>query len=240
MDKVHVAFALDRKYIQHLSVALYSLLTNNRNLNFNVYLISDGIGKQELKRIEFICDKFKHKLVNTNVKGNIFDNLITNYHFTKAIYYKLLIPEYIDSEKVLFIDSDTVVNNSVSDLYSIDIGNAFLAAIENPGFYRHNQLCMDSNSKYFNSGIMFINSIKWREEKLYERVLEFIKIHSDNIRFPEQDGLNAVINGNWIPLPPKFNLQTSMLEKECSCFSKLELDEKTILTLPFSLSLSPT
>ena len=214
-----------------MCVALVSLLKNNKEHFFKIYIINGGIPSRSYKNIEAVVEDFQCELVNITVDDGIFEKLIINHHFTKANYYRLLIPKFIQAEKVLYLDADIVVNGSIENLYKEDLEDLngdYIGAVENPGFYRHSELKMDSNSSYFNSGMMLINLKKWKEDSLANKVIDFVDKNPAVIEFVDQCGLNAVIDGCWKKLPLKYNQQSVIFEKdfdEFNCFLPDELIE---------------
>jgi lipopolysaccharide biosynthesis glycosyltransferase len=227
--KYNIVFATDQNYIQHLAVALVSLLENNEELYFNIYIINGGIDKDKLNKLEQITYGYNCKLINIEINDSIFEKLVKNHHFTKANYYRLLIAEFIKEEKVLYLDADIVVNASIEYLYNENIDNFYIGAVDNPGFDRHDELNMTKTAKYFNSGVMLINVKKWKETNLLNNVISFVTEHSSAIKFVDQCGLNSVINGNWKQLELKFNQQAVIFDKNINyvfdSFSKNELNE---------------
>jgi lipopolysaccharide biosynthesis glycosyltransferase len=148
-------------------------------------------------------------LAQIKVLEEDFVNLVVSNHFTKANYYRLFIPEKIAGDKALYLDADVVVLGPVRELYETALSGHFVAAVEeSTGFSRHEELKMDRASRYFNSGVLLINMDKWREHGLKDKVVSFVKENPAAIRYVDQCGLNAVVNGEWLPLHPKFNLQT--------------------------------
>ena len=92
------------------------------------------------------------------------------------------------------------MTESLDGLLEVDLGEHFLAAVEDPGFNRHKKLGMKLNSKYFNSGVMLINLRKWREVDVRSAVIDFVKARANLIEFVDQCGLNGVVDGNWLEL----------------------------------------
>ncbi len=227
MTKFNVVFATDEGYVEHLSVALISLLANNKDGDFIIYIINEGIGENNFKKLESVTTKFNCHLVNLTIDDTLFSNLVINHHFTKANYYRLLIPNLLDVDKVLYMDADIVVNGPIDELYEEDIDEYLIAAVENPGFNSHADLKMKEHSRYFNSGIMLMNLKRWRDFNVTEKVIDFVDKNPSVIKFVDQCGLNAVVDGNWKPLHLKFNQQAVIYEKnfaeECFCFSDAEL-----------------
>jgi lipopolysaccharide biosynthesis glycosyltransferase len=229
-ERVNIVFASDRNYIQHLAAALVSLLFNNRDVPFTIYIISSGMTPKDRRRIDEITKGYSCEIRHLTVSDDLFARLATEHPmYPKGIYYRLLIPSLIDESRVLYLDSDIIVNGSIRELYNQEFGDAYVCAIEDPGFDRHRQLKMDATARYFNSGMMLINLAKWKSTGLQKKVIDFIENNPDAIWFPDQCGLNSVINGQWKSVPLKFNQQSSIFSEgfdaKFDCFSKDELRE---------------
>jgi lipopolysaccharide biosynthesis glycosyltransferase len=212
MESYNIVFATDENYIQHLGVSIKSLLYNNVDLSFKIYIINNKLSNKSFEKIRKITSIYNCELVNAKISDDVFSNLLINNHFTKAMYYRLLIPNYVSETKVLYLDADIIVNNSIKTLYNKNIESCYVAAVENPGFTRHKDLSMKNNSAYFNSGVLLINVSFWKENELQKHVVNFIDTNSTSILYPDQDGLNACIDGNWKILSPKYNQQSVLFE----------------------------
>lgn len=229
-DIINIVFATDKNYIQHLCAALVSLLENNKNLSFDIYIISSGMSKKSYRNIQEITDKYNCRIKHIIISDELFVTLaVTHPYYPKGTYYRLLIPELIDTKKILYLDSDIIVNGSIKELYEQDLEDYYVCAIEDPGFDRHDQLKMNKNSKYFNSGMMLINLALWKKSGLQKKVIDFIEKNPQSIWFPDQCGLNSVIDGKWKKVPLKYNQQSSIFtpsfEEKFDCFNKSELEE---------------
>jgi lipopolysaccharide biosynthesis glycosyltransferase len=229
-NTINIVFATDRNYIQHLGAALKSLLVNNEDLSLKVYIISSGMSKKDLRNINEIIKGHKCAVHHITVSDELFVRLATAHPFyPKGTYYRLLIPDLIDEEKILYLDSDIIVNGSIKELYDQDPGDYYACAIEDAGFDRHDKLNMDKSSAYFNSGMILINLRKWKETGLQKKVIDFIENNPDKIWFPDQCGLNSIINGRWKKIHLKYNQPSSIFcddfENRFDCFSRSELVE---------------
>nr|MBA2761518.1 glycosyltransferase family 8 protein [Segetibacter sp.] len=128
--------------------------------------------------------------------------------FTIATYYRLyfhaLIPEGID--KLLYIDTDTIVIGDLKELYNIDIGNAPIAAVADPVPELRSDLGLYKEGQYFNAGVLLIDIKNWREQKVTENALQFILDHPEKIQYVDQDALNATLIDKWFRIDKKYNL----------------------------------
>src|SRR6266568_844471 len=206
--RAHVVFASDKIFVEHLAVALCSLFKCNPNVSFNVYVFNADIDGASWRRLSEIADRFGHSLIDIKILDRDIEGLFTSQSYTRAIYYRLFIPEKLDFDKVLYLDSDIVVNGSIEDLYNTNIDGFYMAAVADAVPNPHKDLGMSEGSKYFNSGVILFNLPKWREGRVKEKVIELIRNKPWAIQFPDQCGINAIVNGRWKELHPKYNAQS--------------------------------
>ena len=147
------------------------------------------------------------------------EGLVTTWHLTLATYYRLFIPEKLPFDKALYLDVDIVVNGSIAQLYSTDLGDSFLAAVRAPNFDRHEQLEMSKEANYFSAGVMLINLDQWRKERLKESVIAMVKRKPEAMVFSDQCGINSIVNGRWTEVDPKFNLMHTYADEDISGYT---------------------
>ncbi len=245
MKSYNIVFTTDNQYIKHLSVAMISLIENNKNIELNIFILYNDIDLINLKKIESVAEKYKCNVTFIEINDTLFDDLVIGSHFSKANYYRLLIPDVVFESKVLYLDVDVIVNGSIESLFDFEIDNFYVGAVENPSTTRQKELGMSLDSKYFNSGVLLINMDYWRSNNLKNRVVEFTKSNSEKILLVDQDGLNSIIDGNWKNIPLKYNQQSCIFEKDFdlknNCFSTLELKEarETPIIIHYTGSLKP-
>ena len=99
------------------------------------------------------------------------------------MYYRLFAAHYLPQQldRILYLDPDLVVLNSLRKLYEIDFGdNLFAAAshIESHAFRDLNRLRLNlpEQTSYINSGVMMMNLKLLRNESTQE-VIDYINEH---------------------------------------------------------------
>jgi lipopolysaccharide biosynthesis glycosyltransferase len=116
-----------------------------------------------------------------------------------------------------------VIVDDIYNLWKLNITDYFLAAVREGQFNRYDQLKIPHGSDYFNSGVMLINLIKWREYNISQIAKQFLSEHSENLKYHDQEGFNAALyKYPWIKLPPKWNQLSSMFRWS---FSEMRFDE---------------
>lgn len=206
--RYEIVFAINAEYLPHLSTALLSLLTNNSNERLSVSIINSDIQAQDFSKIEKMTCNFDCALHDVKVPVETFEGLPIGHHLEKSTYYRLLIPKLINADRVLYLDADLIVLNSIAKLLRCELGSRPVAAVENPGFGdRKFALGMSKTAAYLNAGVMVMNLKYWRELEVSQKIIDFIANNPEVIEFADQCGINAVLNGNWLALPPEYNVQ---------------------------------
>jgi lipopolysaccharide biosynthesis glycosyltransferase len=120
-------------------------------------------------------------------------------------------------EKLIYLDCDLIVKDDISQLWDIPLFDYTIAAVSDiGGLFRLEDLNMPSTSAYFNSGVMMINLASWRKGGVTKAVLNYLIQNREKIHYHDQDGLNAILYNHWLSLPPNWNMQSNMLERNKS------------------------
>ena len=221
---IPIFFASDDNYVPFLAVTLQSLEQNaNTNYQYNIKIMNaDNISVENKFKLlaEFEKDGFDIEFVDvTPFVEKISSKLHTRDYYSKSTYYRLLIPNmYPQYDKALYLDCDIAVNNSISELFNIDIGDNYVGAIPDQSVlymcdefkdYVENRIGVDSFKHYFNAGILVMNLKKLREINFEDIFIELLT----SVKFDvaqDQDYLNVICKGhvhfidetwNSMPLP---------------------------------------
>ena len=212
MDKtLNVFFAVSKTYAQHFTVALTSLLENNKALNFEIFLIID---KSEISYfnipVQFIqsCYGIGISIIDT---GNVdFSNFKTTPDFPKHTYFRLFLADFAPKsvDVALFLDADVIVTGSIAELADIDMNNEYIAAVSETSV-KDNVIRLknigSTADSYFNAGVILVNIKRWRDEKLSDKFMVIAEQQGDLLEWVDQDILNIYFANRWLPLDKKFN-----------------------------------
>jgi len=215
METIIVVLATDDGYSQHAGVMLCSLFENNLSRNpFEVYLMDGGISDENKRRLHNVAERYNARLELLEIDREIYKDFKLSHHITQAAYYRISIPDILDSSvrKAIYLDCDLIVRDDIAKLWRLDLSGFLLGAIEDPGFSRFQALGIPNNARYFNSGVMLIDLAKWRSAKISSQVLDFIVQNPEKVVLWDQDALNAVLYDKWLPMHLKWNVQTDMYE----------------------------
>ena len=120
---LNICMALDDNVIYQTLTSMTSALENNNNVkNVLVYnlLLSHDFNKDNIQIFESLKRNYP-VIINYYIIPNIFGSFKKWKQKTYCHYYKLLIPilfPYL--EKILYLDSDTLIFNDLSELFNVD------------------------------------------------------------------------------------------------------------------------
>lgn len=114
-----------------------------------------------------------------------------------------------DLERVLYLDCDVIINQSLNELWNIDLRGCTIGALRDAfsSHYRKN-IELEPNDIMFNSGVMLVDLKKWKENNIENKVLDFIKRKNGRIQQGDQGALNAVLSKSTYCFEPRFNSVT--------------------------------
>ncbi|MBW4692134.1 MAG: glycosyltransferase family 8 protein [Lyngbya sp. HA4199-MV5] len=148
----------------------------------------------------------------------VLQGLPLSRHYTLAAYYRLLIPEALPANfnKAIYLDCDIIVQGNLAALWQLEVGDHYVLAVQDDyqplvssrggcGLRNYQELGLDPEQPYFNSGLLVMNLKKWREDAIGRKVLEFSRQNWAYIQNADQDGLNAVFRGRWGKLSEQWN-----------------------------------
>ncbi len=213
-SRFNVCFATDNNYAQHCGVAVTSLLKNTKcPQNFDILILNDGSlsrkNRQKFKRLE-------QNFPGTNIFLLTIDNsvfkdfpIMENTHFTEAVYYRFIIPKVLNKiDKIVYLDSDLVVNSDLVELFNVDIGENYIGAVQDIiGYENQERLNLNSERYYCNSGVLIMNLKAMRNDNISERLINWTNENKELIMWPDQDVINVVLEDKIYYLDLSWNLQ---------------------------------
>ena len=209
-DYIPVCFCSSNEYAPILSVALQSLIINRDEKQcYDIVIINRDISENNKALLHGMIDGLNNIYIRfLNIKKWV-ENLTfyTWAHFTAFTYYRLIIPTLFKNyEKVIYLDSDVVVNHDISELYKSEINKEYIAAVIDthvtgrfsqlspkyePSYYTEVLGCLEG--EYFQAGVMLINISEINE--CYGD-MELVKKASEaKYRWLDQDFLNIEFHG---------------------------------------------
>lgn len=207
MFRYNVLVTLDRNYLKVLRTMLYSLSQSDSTGIFTVYVAHNSLTEDDFAALQAVLPRTE--LIDVPLSEEMFQDAPISDRYPKEMYYRLFAAQYLPQEldRILYLDPDLVVINSLRSLYEIDFGdNLFAAAshIESRTFKNFNRrrLHLSEQARYINSGVMMMNLSLLRTQQDPQQIYQFIEEHKNTLLLPDQDVVNALYADRTIFLDP--------------------------------------
>ena len=187
-NMIHVTLSLnnDKNYRYIILVTMYSILYNcNKGKSFIIFhiLCTPDFDEKSIPIFKSLLNKFPH---NTEIilynMGNNFSNR-KNAVYSEAAYYRILTPIFIDSDRVIHLDGDTLVFNDLNEMYNLDFNDNYIL-----GVYDYISNGIDylgiKSEIYINTGAILLNLKKMREDN---KIFELLNLTNSNIKLNKVD-----------------------------------------------------
>lgn len=213
-----IVFSIDNNYAMPCGVTITSVLENNRDIPVTFHII--GMGLSEEAKATFLQLPSAYKDVSVKfyeIKKEFLESynlsLYGSTQWSLVIYSRLFLTEILpaDVNKILYLDSDVIICDSLSELWNTNMDNYSIAGITDLNVSKDaslfsRRLGYDKKYKYINSGILLINIDYWRKHDMKAVFFDFLKEKYENIIYPDQDILNGTLYDTKLLLPLKYNL----------------------------------
>lgn len=207
----NVAYFINKNYYPLALVSIKSLIESNNDIN--IYLVHNNLTPPHLQFIIELVKKSDSKL--TIIKFNDYDKNLKarKGHLPTEAFMVLYAPIIFDSlEKILILDADTIILESLANLFEMNFEEPFAAALSSAmynsnRFNIYNRLSLKNNSQLINSGVMYLNIPKIKTTRVFEKALQYASENAGIIKSADEDALNATHNNIVYIIPQEYNYQ---------------------------------
>lgn len=227
---IRVCMSFDDNYLAPGLTTIVSLLTHT-NSKVHFYILCDIKLSNESRNIIVSNMKNKGIVEFIDIDSSLLQGLPLNREYISInTYYRLLIHKLIDSDKVIYIDSDVIVSDDILYLWDFDISGAYIGGVlDEGGIMQSRRLSLGADSNYINAGVLVFNikEIKQHFDDPLKRYLETYYLNRKLITLQDQDILNLAFKDKIKILPLKWNVNGRIFEANELDFkySKLEIKE---------------
>lgn len=203
-DKIiPVVYSVNNNYAPYLYVSLQSLIDNiDMQHEYRIYILYTDLEKRHRKHFKQLKD---HNIqiecvdVSKNMRGIVIED---NNYLTVETCYRLLLPEIFQKyERILYIDTDTLIMADIAELFESKLNGKAVGAIhEAVSIYLKKYYQSLGVGEAFNAGVLVIDMELFRKMNIGSRCLALLmedcKKEKRNLQYMDQDALNIVLKGN--------------------------------------------
>jgi lipopolysaccharide biosynthesis glycosyltransferase len=216
MSSLRVACAVEGAYDAHSAALLHSVAEHSQGLDVHVhYLHGPGFPQSSADAIARMLDDLGVEVSFVEVGPELTAGLPVVAEFTVAMWFRIFLPDLLpDADRVLYLDVDTIVTDSLAPLVELDLDGHYLGAVTNVfqqnHMHRPRDLGLAGPEVYFNSGVLLMNLEEMRRDRSAAALRDYAIENGDRIEWPDQDALNVVLGGKRLPLEPRWNVMNSL------------------------------
>lgn len=238
MQKINICLSTDDNYIQHTATVVASILSNaKRKDKYHFYILSTQLSdenKQKFDKLKRIKDcQIDYPMVDINLISK-FKKVDTHTHLNLSVYNRLFIPDlFPNTDKMIYLDSDIVAIRDIAELNTLDLGDAYFAAVLDPFHIQHSQTLGYKDAPYINSGVMVINCKELRKNNYLERLLNAIDKIKDKAKAGDQDFINYCFHNHIKTISAQYNVFLPFNYKRYNMPEPTDADYKLSKKVPF-------
>ena len=122
---MNIVYSSSDSYAEICGISLLSCLDNNRQEDeINVFIVDNNISIDNKKKLTEVCDKYCRKLVFISYidLNAITHTKVYTGRWNIGTFFRLFLGSLLpkEVERAIYIDCDTIVRNSLHDVYNID------------------------------------------------------------------------------------------------------------------------
>lgn len=211
-----IVYSSSDAYSECTGVSLYSLYLNNIDIEeLNVNILSTDISEKNKEALTEVASSFNRRLNIIDAKQDFIDEanrlhlqLLRGAYNT---YSRVVLNRWFSHlDKIMVIDSDTMVTGSIKGAWELDINESYLAAVPeiamyNPYSTQEDPELIKSLDMYYNMGICVVNLKKWREDNIDNLIVTSIERNKPVFKIADQSIINKYCAGKIARLPLMYN-----------------------------------
>lgn len=183
MKRLAIALVGNYGYLNQILTTVKSVLWHHQAVD--IYILNPDIPQEVFAQLNQRLATSNHCIHNVKVDMNELAGTASSFErILNVVYAEFMIPELVDEQRVLYLDSDVIVDGDLTPLFKmLEPTDMLLAAKER----------ISDIEQQFNSGVMLMNADRWRQEKLGQQLLTYARDHREELRNGDQTVVNAVL-----------------------------------------------
>ncbi len=212
---INICLSSDNNYSQYAGVVISSVLLNAKNNDFiKFYILDGGIDDKNKEKILSLKDLKQCEINFIKIDESLFETyktIGTHSYISLSTYYRLKLASMLpDVDKILYLDCDIIVTDSLSELFNTDIKDYYAAGVIDTAMKSSGWVPkLEKGNKYFNAGVLLFNLDLIREDNIENKFEQYTKNEIENIRVGDQQIINVVCQGKIKEVNSQWNVQSS-------------------------------
>lgn len=221
---LNIVYSCDEAYVEHTGISMLSLFENNMDFeHITVNFIHKDVSETSLSLLKELAEEYDRELLIVPIQEiNSRLKIRTTGRHIETVYVKLFLGQLTGLEKVLYIDSDTIINSSLRGLWELDISNVLVAGVDTTSVDSKSLLGLLKSDKFINDGVVLLNLSLFRQLNIEDEFVSAIAKYDGDPPVLSEGIINAVCKGRILSLHPKYNLMSGLIGYKFDRFSQMD------------------
>jgi len=214
-DRLNILYQFDNNYAPYAGISMLSLFENNKEIEeLNVYCAAMEVEGRHIALLNEMASEYSRSITYLDVEHAMKEMQrihVREWNGSLATWLKIFVVGGLigKMDRILYIDSDTLVEGSLDGLCGFDFGGMAVACtVDSIGFEHLRRLQIKGSRYYYNAGVIFFNLLYFEENRQgYEGMLRHLRKNVGRYLVNEQDLLNDYFRKNIKKIGPEYNFQ---------------------------------
>ena len=228
METLRVVFCFDENLVTQVQAAAASLLdSRSPGEHFEIHCVCTKAAENVQEPLEQVIKRRdSDSTLVMHCTKNPYEDAYEVRGISSGAYLRLLLHLLLSGvEKVLYLDVDILVRESLSPIWHMGLERNLLAAVKGPVNLQEKwewnssrsywKLLDGARGGYINSGVLLMNLEEIRRRQLDE---QWERRAEQKLYYQDQDILNITCQGAIAYLPPKYNRLAYLEDKDFGQF----------------------
>lgn len=221
--------ATDRHYLPHAGATIASILSNAAaDDRLVLHVLNSDLTPSDQKQMAQVVKPHlsRCELAFVRMDAARFRDLPIPSYVTMATYFRLTLQEIFPTlDRLIYLDVDLLVLESLRGMWEIPLGNNLLGAVEDSDRLAkvYAQIGLAPGVR-FNAGVLLVNLSAMRKQAMWDQYMSALKMFEDKCVPDDQMLLNHVCAQQTVVMPYRWNHTTSIY-REVVHFSHYDTDE---------------
>lgn len=218
-NTVHIALQSNERYAPQAAAMLRSVLASNDPRTIAVHYMHGGdLTEASQAKLRRMIESRGGQIHFYAIDPERARGLPVLKQLPEIMWYRVFLPGLLPKvSRVLYLDCDMVIEDSLAPLYHCDMQGNWVGAVTAPFTEVLREwplgLGLPNAGAYFASGVLLFDLDQMRAHNCEEQVFAYGRLRGSALHWPDQDALNHVMHAHRLNLHPRWNFMNGIARR---------------------------
>jgi lipopolysaccharide biosynthesis glycosyltransferase len=216
-----VAFCCDDRFAFQARVALASIFLNSPSRSLDLVIFAVDWQERTLEAFDGLARRFGRAVTVIGVGEGMLPASFTNQYLPRATFFRLLVPEIVAADRILYLDADVVAQVDLNEIWRDCRDDMLVGGVPDTAARDwKRRIGFPEPDTYVNNGVLLVNAAAWRKERALGLCDDWMSVNQRRAVLADQDAVNNALAGRVYFIPGRWNVTRPNQPKEW----RLDLD----------------